>query len=44
MADQIRSGIIGAGFIGTVHAQAVRAAGGGSPESPATPRDDGHLP
>jgi predicted dehydrogenase len=28
MADQIRSGIIGAGFIGTVHAQAVRAAGG----------------
>lgn len=28
MADQIRSGIIGAGFIGSVHAQAVRAAGG----------------
>lgn len=28
MADQVRSGIIGAGFIGSVHAQAVRAAGG----------------
>ena len=28
MTDQVRSGIIGAGFIGSVHAQAVRAAGG----------------
>lgn len=28
MADRVRSGIIGAGFIGSVHAQAVRAAGG----------------
>lgn len=28
MADQVRSGIIGAGFIGGVHATAVRAAGG----------------
>jgi predicted dehydrogenase len=28
MADQLRAGIIGAGFIGTVHANAVRAAGG----------------
>jgi predicted dehydrogenase len=28
MADQIRAGIIGAGFIGAVHAHAVRAAGG----------------
>lgn len=28
MADRVRSGIIGAGFIGSVHAHAVRAAGG----------------
>ncbi|MGV0742867.1 Gfo/Idh/MocA family protein [Mycolicibacterium sp. XJ870] len=28
MAEQVRAGIIGAGFIGTVHANAVRAAGG----------------
>jgi len=28
MADQLRAGIIGAGFIGAVHANAVRAAGG----------------
>ena len=28
MADQVRAGIIGAGFIGAVHAHAVRAAGG----------------
>ena len=28
MADQVRAGIIGAGFIGAVHANAVRAAGG----------------
>ncbi|MHC9292946.1 Gfo/Idh/MocA family protein [Mycobacterium sp. LTG2003] len=28
MTDQLRAGIIGAGFIGTVHANAVRAAGG----------------
>ncbi|MET0189758.1 MAG: Gfo/Idh/MocA family oxidoreductase [Pseudonocardia sediminis] len=28
MADAVRAGIIGAGFIGTVHAHAVRAAGG----------------
>jgi predicted dehydrogenase len=28
MTDRIRAGIIGAGFIGTVHAHAVRAAGG----------------
>lgn len=28
MADQLRAGIIGAGFIGAVHAHAVRAAGG----------------
>lgn len=28
MADQLRAGIIGAGFIGGVHAHAVRAAGG----------------
>jgi predicted dehydrogenase len=28
MADQLRAGIIGTGFIGTVHAHAVRAAGG----------------
>ncbi len=28
MADRLRSGIIGAGFIGEVHARAVRAAGG----------------
>lgn len=28
MGDQVRSGIIGAGFIGSVHAQAVRASGG----------------
>lgn len=28
MADHLRAGIIGAGFIGTVHANAVRAAGG----------------
>jgi len=28
MADQLRAGIIGAGFIGAIHAHAVRAAGG----------------
>jgi predicted dehydrogenase len=28
MSDRVRSGIIGAGFIGSVHAHAVRAAGG----------------
>ena len=28
MADQVRAGIVGAGFIGAVHAHAVRAAGG----------------
>ncbi len=28
MGDEVRSGIIGAGFIGSVHAQAVRASGG----------------
>lgn len=28
MADSLRAGIIGAGFIGGVHAHAVRAAGG----------------
>lgn len=28
MGDAVRSGIIGAGFIGNVHAQAVRASGG----------------
>ncbi|MEU0465257.1 Gfo/Idh/MocA family oxidoreductase [Amycolatopsis sp. NPDC006131] len=28
MADQVRAGIIGAGFIGAVHAQAVRVGGG----------------
>ncbi|NMH98791.1 Gfo/Idh/MocA family protein [Pseudonocardia acidicola] len=28
MADQLRAGIVGAGFIGAVHAHAVRAAGG----------------
>jgi hypothetical protein len=28
MADRIRAGIVGGGFMGTVHARAVRRAGG----------------
>ena len=28
MTDQLRAGIVGAGFMGEVHARAVRAAGG----------------
>lgn len=28
MADRLRAGIVGAGFMGEVHARAVRAAGG----------------